>query len=112
MQHDHGGVMADLKLKGSLDLKGTLTLVGDSGGKVKVGDKEALVELQPGGTAFHTQSATMVQLPTPANAVDRGQKVYVICSFNKTVKVKTSDGEKALVTQGIAQQGNSPTWPG
>ncbi len=37
-----------------------------------------------------------------------GTKVWVIHSFNKTVKV----GSKSLVTMGIAMQGNTPMWPG
>lgn len=96
--------MADLKLKGVLNLIGNLKLNPD-GGKVLVGDAglEALVEEGEG------QAAPPVLIPPPpASPSDPGTKVKVISSFNKTV---TAAG-KNIVALGIVMQGNTPTWPG
>jgi hypothetical protein len=101
--------MADLVLKGTLNLMGNLTLKG-SGGKVMVGALEALVELTAPTDAPHCTSAVPVILPPPPapKPVDDGPNVWIINSFNKTVTADT----KAIVTQGIIMQGNIPTWPG
>lgn len=93
--------MANLTLKGALTLIGNLRLNPD-GGKVLINSQEALVE---GATG---QAAPVIQPPPPASPLDAGVDVKVISSFNQTV---TANG-KALVTQGIVLQGNSPTWPG
>jgi len=96
--------MADLKLKGVLNLMGTLSLNPD-GGKVLIGDAglEALVEEVEG------QAAPPVLIPPPpASPSDPGIKVKVISSFNKTV---TANG-KNIVALGIVMQGDVPSWPG
>jgi hypothetical protein len=101
--------MADLVLKGTLNLTGMLTLSGSSGGKVKVEVLEALVELIAPGDPPHSTSAPPVTMPPPpAGPIDTGPKVWIINSFNKMVKA----GTKPIVTQGIMMQGNVPTWPG
>lgn len=96
--------MADLTLKGMLNLVGNLKLNPD-GGKVLIGDAglEALVEEAEG------QAAPPVLIPPPpASPSDPGPKVKVISSFNKTV---TANG-KNIVALGIVMQGNGPSWPG
>jgi hypothetical protein len=90
--------MTDLVLSGMLNLSGTLDL--KPAGKLKIGALEALVEAAEG-------TGAPVPLPPPA-PVDLGTKVTVQKSFNATV---TANG-KALVTQGVTMQGNTPTWPG
>jgi hypothetical protein len=90
--------MGDLVLTGMLNLSGTLEL--KPSGKLKIGSLEALVEAAEGNGA-------PVPLPPPA-PVDTGTKVTVKKSFNATIKVNG----KALVTQGVTMQGNTPTWPG
>lgn len=97
-------MMADLTLKGILNLMGTLELNPD-GGKVLVGDAglEALVEEAEG------QAAPPVLIPPPPSPPnDAGVTVKVISSFNKTVTA----GDKNIVTQGIVMQGDVPSWPG
>lgn len=102
-------MMANLNLKGRLNLKGNLTLKGNSGGKVTVGGKEALVEAIAPSDPPHASGAPPVILPPPPAApTDPGPKLWVINSFNKTVKA----GTKAIVAQGMTMQGNVPTWPG
>jgi hypothetical protein len=97
-------MMADLKLKGVLNLIGNLKLNAD-GGKVLVGDAglEALVEEAQG------QGVPPVLIPPPpASPSDPGTKVKVISSFNKTVTAHN----KNIVALGIVMQGNAPSWPG
>lgn len=99
--------MADLVLKGMLQLGGLLTLKA-SGGKVKVGDDEVLVELLPTPGNSHG-SAPIVNLPPPpAGPINTGTDVVVFNSFNKTVKA----GNNAIVTQGLVMQGMPFQWPG
>jgi hypothetical protein len=96
--------MANLTLKGALNLVGTLKLNPD-GGKVLIGDAalEALVEEVEG------QAAPPVLIPPPpASPSDPGVKVKVVSSFNKTV---TANG-KNIVALGIVMQGDAPSWPG
>ena len=96
--------MADLTLKGVLNLMGNLKL-NPQGGKVLVGDAglEALVEGAEG------QAAPPVLIPPPPSPPnDAGVKVKVISSFNKTVTA----GGKNLVASGIVMQGDIPSWPG
>ncbi len=96
--------MADLKLKGVLNLVGNLKL-NPQGGKVLIGDAglEALVENGAG------QAAPPVLIPPPpASPTDPGTGVKVISSYNKTV---TAAG-KNIVALGIVMQGNVPSWPG
>lgn len=103
--------MGDLVLKGSLNLEGSLTLQ-PLGGKVKVGDKEALVELSPPpappNNLHDDQAPSIIQPPPPASPIDIGKFVIVTKSLNQTVKA----GTKLIVTQGVLMQGTIPTWPG
>jgi hypothetical protein len=96
--------MADLTLKGVLNLIGTLQLNPD-GGKVLIGDAglEALVEEATG-----TAAPPVIQPPPPASPIDVVTDVQVISSFNKTVMAHG----KNLVALGIVMQGANPTWPG
>ncbi|NET40140.1 MAG: hypothetical protein F6K19_50755 [Cyanothece sp. SIO1E1] len=100
--------MANLNLKGRLNLKGNLTLQGASGGKVTVDDAEALVEAIAPADPQHGTAPPVNLPPPPAGPVDPGPKVWVINSFNRTVKA----GTKVIVAQGLVMQGNVPTWPG
>ena len=75
--------MADLNLKGPLNLMGNLTL---KGGKVKVNGAEALVEVTPSDPA-QCSAASPVIIPTPPAAPLQPQPtVWIVNSFNKTVK--------------------------
>ena len=96
--------MADLKLKGLLNLMGNLKL-NPQGGKVLIGDAglEALVENAAGRAA-----PPVLIPPPPASPSDPGTGVKVISSYNKTV---TAAG-KNIVALGIVMQGNAPSWPG
>lgn len=102
--------MADLVLEGVLNLEGMLTLEGASGGKVKVGAVEALVEVLPSDSAQCTLAPPVLLPPPPASPVSPEPTVWILNSFNKTVKA----GTKAIVAQGMAMQGmsGSPPWPG
>jgi len=100
--------MGDLVLKGSLNLVGNLTLKGD-GGKVLIDSKEALVELIAPADSPHSSAAPPVIMPPPpASPLDTGTKVWVVNSFNKTVKA----GTKPIVALGMTMQGNTAIWPG
>ena len=98
--------MADLVLKGRLDFRGSLTLQGTGGGKVKVDSSEVLVELQP--PQSHGSAPTVILPPPPAAPLDPGPAVVILSSFNKTVKA----GPKPIVTLGMVMQGTTPMWPG
>jgi hypothetical protein len=98
--------MADLVLKGRLDFRGILTLQGAGGGKVKVDDKEVLVELQ--SPQSHGTAPPVILPPPPVAPLDAGPNVVIVSSFNKTVKA----GTKSIVTLGVVLQGATPTWPG
>ena len=104
--------MANLTLKGTLNLKGMLTLTGASGGKVLIGDAglEALVEVLPTDPPQCTSASPVIMPPPPAAPLQPQPTVWIVNSFNKTVKA----GTKPLVTQGMAMQGQSgaPMWPG
>jgi hypothetical protein len=101
--------MAELKLTGPLDFHGIIKLQ-PNGGKVLVGGAEVLVELPPSPGNQHGEAPPFVFPPPPAAPLDPppGKRVVVLCSLNKTV---TANG-KNLVTQGMAMQGEIPTWPG
>ena len=100
--------MADLILEGNLTLTGNLNLVGD-GGKVLIGSAEVLVEgTSPTNGAQGTSPVPVIQPPPPASPLDPGTSVYLISSFNKTVKADN----KNIVALGIVLQGNTPMWPG
>ncbi|MEB3295799.1 MAG: hypothetical protein VKJ24_21825 [Synechococcales bacterium] len=97
--------MGDITLKGRLNLKGNLTLKD----KVKIGSQEALVEVIAPADAPQGNSAPPVIIPPPpAGPSDPAPTVWIINSFNKTVKAKT----KPIVALGMVMQGNTPTWPG
>lgn len=102
--------MADLSLKGILNLKGMLTLKPPAGGKVKVGALEALVEVLPSDPPQCTAATPVIMPPPPGAPLQPQPTVWIVNSFNKTVKA----GTKPLVTQGMAMQGQSgaPMWPG
>ena len=102
--------MADLVLKGKLNLMGDLTLKPPAGGKVKVEALEALVEVPPGGTPHSTSATPVIMPPPPAAPIPPDARVWIINSFNKTVKAGTAN----LVTQGMVMQGGNgtPMWPG
>jgi len=101
--------MADLILKGKLNLTGMLKLEASSGGKVKVDALEMLVVLIPPGDLNHG-TAPPVLLPPP-KPLDPAPKVWVVQSFNQTVTI----GNKAIVAQGMVMEGSqngAPIWPG
>ena len=111
--------MPDLILKGTLNLQGMLTLVGASGGKVKIGVKEALVkealvEVLPTDRAQSSGAPPVLLPPPPASPLQPQPTVWIVNSFNKTVKARTARGDRNLVTQGMAMQGKrgAPMWPG
>jgi hypothetical protein len=103
--------MADLTLKGNLNLMGNLTLKGDSG-KVKIGDSsvEALVEVTPSEAPQCSSAPPVIIPPPPAAPIQPQPTVWVVNSFNKTVQA----GSKAIVALGMVMQGQSgaPLWPG
>ncbi|HEY0735987.1 MAG TPA: hypothetical protein VGD69_13825 [Herpetosiphonaceae bacterium] len=99
--------MADLILKGPLNLMGTLKLKD----KVLIGDSKhaALVERAAHSTLPHSDNAPLVNLPPPpVGPSDPGRGVWVINSFNKTVTANNW----AIVTMGMVMQGGTPSWPG
>jgi hypothetical protein len=91
-------MMGELKLSGTLDFSGMLSL-GDT---VTVGGKKVLVENGAQGNA----PGPVMQPPPPAGPATTDVVVKVLSSFNKTVTANN----KAIVTQGIVLQGNM--WPG
>jgi hypothetical protein len=100
--------MANLDLKGPLNLMGNLTLQGASGGKVTINGMEILVEVAPGTLPAQGSAPPVILPPPPAAPADAAPFVDVINSFNKTVKV----GSKPAVAQGLVMQGGTPMWPG
>src|SRR5436305_2348078 len=96
--------LGDLVLDGMLDFGGNLKVEAD-GGKVKVGALEVLVELLPGSK--HGMAPPVIMPPPPASPIDTGANVVILNSMNKTVMI----GTKAIVTMGMAMQGNNPVWP-
>jgi hypothetical protein len=99
--------MADLNLKGPLNLMGNLTL---KGGKVKIDGVEALVEVTPSDPAQSSAAPPVILPPPPSSPLQPQPTVWIVNSFNKTVKA----GSKCLVALGMAMQGQSgaPLWPG
>jgi hypothetical protein len=99
--------MGDITLKGRLNLKGNLTLKD----KVKVGSQEALVEVIAPAAPPQCNGALPVLIPPPPAVPNTNSAVWIVNSFNKTVKA----GMKPIVALGMVMQGNSlnlPTWPG
>jgi hypothetical protein len=103
--------MADITLKGTLNLMGTLTLKPGAGGKVTIGDAglEALVEALPSDPPQCSSAPPVMLPPPPAGPTFPQPTVWIISSFNKTVKAQT----KAIVALGMVMQGqNAAPWPG
>src|SRR5205085_1072462 len=63
-------------------------------------------ELLPGSK--HGMAPPVIMPPPPASPIDTGTNVVILNSMNKTVMI----GTKAIVTMGMAMQGNNPVWPG
>lgn len=104
--------MADLKLKGSLNLRGTLVLAARNGGTVKAGnlEKEILVEVGRDGT---TQGNGIPVIQPPNAPIDPDPFAKVIQSFNTSVKIRVRQSElSSIVALGITAQGSQGTWPG
>ncbi len=104
--------MADLVLKGTLNLMGKLELEPTAGGKLKIGDAglEALVEVMPSDPP-QCSAAPPVIVPTPpASPLQPQPTVWIVGSFNQTVKT----GGRNVVALGMVMQGQSgaPMWPG
>ncbi len=99
--------MAGLKLTGPLNLAGMLTLEA-SGGKVTAGGTEVLVEASAPAGPNHGTAPPVILPPPPPPPTDAGPNVWVISSFNKSVRI----GTRPIVALGMAMQGNVPMWPG
>ena len=91
--------MADITLKGTLNLMGTLTFKPGAGGKVKVGAVEALVEVLPSDPPQCSAAPPVILPPPPASPLAPQPTVWIVNSFNKT---------------GMARLGarGAPVWPG
>lgn len=104
--------MADLTLKGTLNLMGTLTFKPSAGGKLKIGDAglEALVEVTPSDPPQCSAAPPVILPPPPAAPLQPQPTVWIVNSFNKTAKA----GTKNIVALGMAMQGQpgAPAWPG
>ncbi len=103
-------MMAGLKLEGSLNLMGDLTLDA-SGGKVTVGGVEALVQVDARTKQSQGTAPPVILPPPPAPPLDEMPNVWVVNSFNQTIKVGAAPG----VALGMVMEGGksgSPTWPG
>lgn len=111
-------MMAGLKLAGPLNLMGILTLSG-SGDPVTARGQEILVESSPPtgppppGPSHANTAPPVILPPPPAAPTDTGTTVWIVSSFNKMVRIKTSAyGEKPVVALGMVMQGQIPMWPG
>lgn len=102
--------MADLKLKGTLNLRGKLSF-NPNGGRVLIDDTgiEALVEVPPSDPAHGTAPVVMLP-PPPVGPINTGINVWVVSSFYKLVTAGAQ--AKAIVAMGIVMQGDPPLWPG
>ncbi|WP_157270355.1 hypothetical protein [Azohydromonas aeria] len=102
--------MADITLKGKLNLMGTLTFKPGAGGKVKVGAVEALVEVLPSDPPQCSAAPPVILPPPPASPLAPQPTVWIVNSFNKTVKA----GTRPIAALGMVMQGASgaPVWPG
>lgn len=102
--------MGNLNLKGMLNFKGNLTLQGASGGKVTVNNIEALVQREDASGTPQGNAPPVIMPPPPAAPKDPAPTVWVLNSFNQTVKAAT----RPLVSQGMVMQGmtGAPSWPG
>jgi len=97
--------MANITLKGTLNLMGNLTFKGD---KLLVGTAEALVQVTAGDPAQGVAPPVILP-PPPGSPIAPQPDVWIINSFNPTVKQKT----KVIVALGMAMQGVAASpWPG
>jgi hypothetical protein len=102
--------MAGLTLKGPLNLMGMLTL-NASGGKVIAGGAEVLVQVDAPAESNQGTAPPVILPPPPAPPLDEVPKVWIVSSFNQTVKI----GTKPVVALGMVMEGGKagpPTWPG
>lgn len=103
--------MAGLKLAGSLNLAGRLTL-DPSGGKVTAGGHEVLVQVIVPGGPIQGSAPPVILPPPPAVPLDELPNVWIVNSFNQMITI----GTKPIVALGMVMQGgkvgNMPTWPG
>ena len=102
--------MSNLTLKGPLNLMGKLTFKPGAGGKLMVGTAEALVEATPSDPPQSTAAPPVILPPPPAAPLQPQPTVWIVSSFNKTVKA----GTKNVVALGMVMQGppGAPVWPG
>jgi hypothetical protein len=102
--------MADLTLKGTLNLMGTLTLKPSGGGKVKISGVNALVEVSPNEPPQCSTAPPVILPPPPGVPQQPLPTVWIVNSFNRTVKANS----KCLVALGMVMQGapGTPIWPG
>src|SRR5215472_18404237 len=98
-------MMANLDLKGPLNLLGNLTLQASGGGKVTISGLEVLVEVQPMAAPPQGTASPVILPPPPSPPSDPAPNVNIINSFNKTVKV----GSSPAVAMGLVMQGSVPT---
>jgi len=98
--------MADIKLTGPVMLRGNLSF---SGGKLLVGGKQALVVVTGGDSPQCNGAPPVLLPPPPASPAFPQPTVWIISSFNQTVKVNN----KAIVALGMVMQGQAGApWPG
>ncbi|MDS4015232.1 MAG: hypothetical protein RKP46_12935 [Candidatus Accumulibacter sp.] len=104
--------MADMTLGGTLNLMGTLSFKPSAGGKLLIGAaaSEALVEVTPSDPPQCTSAPPVILPPPPASPLQPQPTVWIVNSFNKTVKA----GNRNLVALGMVLQGQAgaPVWPG
>jgi len=103
--------MANITLKGTLNLGGNLTFKPGGGGKLVIGDSalEALVEALPSDPPQCTSAPPVMLPPPPVGPAFPQPTAWIISSFNKTVQAQT----KAIVALGMVMQGqNAAPWPG
>jgi len=102
--------MAHITLKGPLNLMGNLTFKPGAGGKLLVGSAEALVEAMPSDPPQCSDAPPVILPPPPGVPLQPQPTVWIVSSFNKTVKVNT----KYIVALGMVMQGQTgaPLWPG
>lgn len=102
--------MGNLTLKGPLNLMGNLTFKPGAGGKLLVGSAEALVEALPSDPPQCSGAPPVILPPPPGVPLQPQPTVWIVSSFNKTVKANT----KCIVALGMVMQGQTgaPLWPG
>jgi hypothetical protein len=94
--------MANITLKGTLNVMGNITFKGD---KLMIDTAEALVQ----ANAKQGDAPPVMLPPPPAGPTFPQPDVWVISSFNQTVKQK----DKTIVVLGMVMQGpGGKPWPG